>query len=161
MIETTDTRDVGATIALAEAQELMSRWWHLYDAGRMDELAELFTEDAVFHCRSDSGATPYEEFVTAHLSGRDEIMAWQRQHRDDSPHPLRHHGTNFVVTERSAGQVRFTSYLFVTQVENVLPVPVSSAVVNGTIRTDGGELRLSEMDLVLDMTDSVPFKDRR
>src|SRR5690606_791208 len=91
VIETTDTRDVGATIALAEAQELMSRWWHLYDAGRMDELAELFTEDAVFHCRSDSGATPYEEFVTAHLSGRDEIMAWQRQHRDDSPHPLRHH----------------------------------------------------------------------
>ncbi len=161
MTETIDSRDAGTTIELAEAQELLSRWWHLYDAGRMDELAELFTEDAVFHCRSDSGATPYEEFVTAHLSGRDEVMAWQRQHRADSPHPLRHHGTNFIVTERAAGQLTFSSYLFVTQVENVLPVAVSSAVVNGTIRRDGDQLRLSEMDLVLDMTDSVPFKDHR
>ena len=161
MTETIETRDAGTTIHVAEAQELLSRWWHLYDAGRMDELTELFTEDAVFHCRSDSGATPYEEFVTAHLSGRDEVMAWQRQHRADSPHPLRHHGTNFIVTERAAGQLTFSSYLFVTQVENVLPVAVSSAVVNGTIRLDDGELRLAEMDLVLDMTDSVPFKDHR
>ena len=127
---------------------------------RMDELAELFTADAEFHCRTDSGETPYEEFVTADLSGRDEVMAWQRQHRADSPYPLRHHGTNFIVTERSAGQLRFSSYLFVTQVESVLPVGVSSAVVNGTIRVEGDELRLSEMQLVLDMTESVPFKDR-
>jgi hypothetical protein len=154
----TDT--TGTTITVAEAQELLSRWWHLYDEGHMDELAELFTADAVFHCRTDSGATPYEEFVTAHLSGRDEVMAWQRQHRADSPYPLRHHGTNFFLTERSEGQVRFSSYLFVTQVESVLPVGVSSAVVNGAIRAEGGELRLSEMQLVLDMTDSVAYKDR-
>lgn len=156
MSDTTGT----TSITVADAQELLSRWWHLYDEGRMDELAELFTADAEFHCRSDSGATPYEEFVTAHLSGREEVMAWQRQHRADSPYPLRHHGTNFVVTERSEGRARFSSYLFVTQVENVVPVGVSSAVVSGTIRVEGGELRLSEMHLVLDMTDSVAFKDR-
>ena len=158
--ETTDTTRTTAAITVAEALELLSRWWHLYDEGKMDELAGLFTTDAVFHCRSDSGATPYEEFVTAHLSGRDEVMAWQRQHRADSPYPLRHHGTNFVITERAADRVRFSSYLFVTQVENVVPVGVSSAVVEGTIRAEGGELRLSEMELVLDMTDSVAFKDR-
>ena len=156
--EVTDTN--GTAITAADAQELMSRWWHLYDEGRMDELTELFTEDASFHCRSDSGATPYEEFVTAHLSGRDEVMAWQRQHRADSPYPLRHHGTNFIVTERAEGQISFSSYLYVTQVENVVPVGVSSAVVDGTIRSEGGTLRLSEMHLVLDMTDSVAFKDR-
>lgn len=160
MTDTTDTSHTSADITTTDAQELLSRWWHLYDEGRMDELAELFTADAAFHCRSDSGATPYEEFITAHLSGRDEVMAWQRQHRADSPYPLRHHGTNFVVTERSAGELRFSSYLFVTQVENVVPVAVSSAVVNGTIRADAGELRLAEMQLVLDMTDSVAFKDR-
>ena len=156
MGDTTGTND----ITVAEAQALMSRWWHLYDEGRMDELAELFTADAAFHCRSDSGATPYEEFVTAHLSGRDEVMAWQVQHRADSPYPLRHHGTNFFLTSTGPDRAEFTSYLFVTQVQSVLPVGVSSAVVSGTIRAEGGVLRLSEMQLVLDMTESVPFKER-
>jgi len=155
----TDTTE-GTTIAVADAQELLSRWWYLYDEGHMEELAALFTADAVFRCRSDSGESEYEEFVRAELSGRDEVMAWQVQHRADSPYPLRHHGSNFHVTARSGDSVDFRSYIFVTQVESVVPVGVSSAVVEGTIRREGGELRLSRMELVLDMTTSVAFKDR-
>ncbi len=149
-----------AAITVAEAQELLSRWWFLYDEGRFDELAALFTDDAVFRCRSDSGASEYEEFVRADLSGRDEVMAWQVQHRSESPYPLRHHGTNFHLTDRGTDEVGFRSYIFVTQVESVLPVGVSSAVVEGTVRREGGGLRLSRLELVLDMTTSAPFKDR-
>jgi len=155
-----DTGRPAAAIAVAEAQELLSRWWYLYDEGRFDELAELFTDDAVFRCRSDSGASEYEQFVRADLSGRDEVMEWQVQHRSESPYPLRHHGTNFHLTSGDAGSVEFRAYIFVTQVDSVLPVGVSSAVVEGAIRRDGDRLRLSRMELVLDMTTSVPFKNR-
>ncbi|CAN5500528.1 nuclear transport factor 2 family protein [soil metagenome] len=148
-------------IALSDAQEVLSKWWFHYDAGDMEVVAELFTDDAHFSCRSDSGESEWEEFVRADLTGRDNVMEWQAQHRADSPYPLRHHGTNFHVTGRNASELTFASYILVTHVEGVMPVGVSSAVVNGTIRVDGdGVLRLSTMELVLDMTTSVPFKDR-
>ena len=147
-------------IALSDAQEVLSKWWFHYDAGDMEVIAQLFTEDAHFSCRSDSGESEWEEFVRADLSGRESVMEWQTLHRADSPYPLRHHGSNFHVTGRTDGELTFASYILVTHVDGVLPVGVSSAVVNGTIRADGGVLRLSAMELVLDMTTSVPFKDR-
>src|SRR5829696_4728724 len=55
----------------AAIQDLVSRWWFNYDEGNFKVLGELLTEDAHFSCRTDTGATDYEEFVRADYKGRD------------------------------------------------------------------------------------------
>ena len=81
----------------AQMQDLVARWWWNYDEGNFDVLASLLTEDAHFSCRTDSGTTDYEEFVRADVTGRDAVMAWQTDHRLNSPYPLRHNGSNVHV----------------------------------------------------------------
>ena len=81
-------------------QDLVSRWWFNYDEGNFKVLGGLLTEDVHFSCRTDSGATDYEEFVRADYTGRDAVMAWQTDHREHSPYPLRHNGTNVHVVEQ-------------------------------------------------------------
>ena len=78
----------------AAVHELLGRWWFNYDEGNFDVLAQLLTDDAHFTCRTDTGTTDYEEFVRCDLRGRDEVMAWQTDHRSNSPYPLRHNCTN-------------------------------------------------------------------
>jgi len=148
-------------ITLVEVQELLARWWFNYDNGNFDALPALLTEDTRVRVRTDSGTTDYEEFVTASKDGRDEVMAWQIEHRLDSPYPLRHNGTNVHLTGVDGNDVTFASYLYVTHVEGVLPVGVSSAVVTGAVRRVDGALQLSLMEVVLDMTPSVTYRDLR
>ena len=88
------------------------------------------------------------------------VLAWHEQHRMDSPYPLRHNGTNFHITERSTDEVRFVSYIFVTQVEGLLPSSLSSGRCAGAVRQVGDSLLIAAMDLTLDMTPSVTFRDR-
>lgn len=148
-------------ITLADVQDLLARWWFNYDNGTFAELPELLTEDTQLKVRTDSGTTDYEEFVRADVSGRDDVMAWQRQHRLDSPYPLRHNATNVHLVGVDGQDVRFASYLFVTQVESVLPVGVSSAVVTGSVRRVDGKVRFASMDVTLDMTTSVTYREAR
>lgn len=153
--------DQDRTITAADVQELLARWWFNYDTGAMDALPELLTADTALRVRTDSGTTDYEEFVRADIDGRDAVMAWQTQHRMDSPYPLRHNGTNFHLTGRDGDDALFASYIYVTQVEGVLPVGVSSAVVTGAVRIEDETLRISRMEVVLDMTPSVTYRDVR
>lgn len=150
-----EARDIG----VADVQELLSRWWFNYDNGNLGALPALLTADTRLRVRTDSGTTDYEDFVRADVDGRDAVMAWQTQHRMDSPYPLRHNGTNFHLDGREGGDVRFASYIYVTQVESVLPVGVSSAVVTGSVRREDGSLRIASMEVVLDMTTSVTYRD--
>jgi hypothetical protein len=145
----------------AEITELLARWWLRYDAGDVDDLKPLLTEDATFRCRTDTGQTDYEEFVRADFRGRDEICFWQGKHRAASPHPLRHMTLNVAVDRAEGSATDFTSYLFVTQVLGGKPDVLPGGVVNGTAtRTDEG-LQLSAFELVLDTQDSIPLEERR
>lgn len=74
--------------------ELISRHGHLVDAGELRRVDELFDADAVFDL-ADFGAG------TVH--GLEALYELARQLGDD--HPVGHHVTNIVVTEREGGEV--------------------------------------------------------
>jgi hypothetical protein len=140
-------------------QDLVARWWWNYDEGNFNVLDSLLTDDAHFSCRTDSGTTDYEEFVRADCTGRDAVMAWQTDHRLDSPYPLRHNGTNVHITDRCGDEASFSSYIFVSQIVGGVS-PLSSAIVNGTVRREGDRLLLAALEVVLDTMESKPFNDR-
>jgi hypothetical protein len=143
----------------AAVQDLVGRWWWNYDEGNFDVLTSLLTADAHFTCRTDSGTTAYEDFVRADHSGRDAVMAWQTDHRRDSPYPLRHNGTNVHVVEHSDDEATFASYITVSQIAGGV-APLSTAIVTGRVRREGDAVRLAELHVVLDTTDSKPFHER-
>ena len=87
------------TIAISDVLELVGRWWWNYDEAHFDVLTDLLADDAHFTCRTDTGKTDYEEFVNADVRGHDDVMAWQREHRLDSPYPLRHNGTDVHIAD--------------------------------------------------------------
>lgn len=147
-------------IETAEVAELLGRWWYNYDEGHFDVLESLLTEDAHFTCRTDTGKTSYEDFVRADFRGRRAVMDWQTQHRLDSPYPLRHMGVNVHVTGRAADELRFSSYLFVTQIVAERVTNLSTAIVSGSARIEGGAPRLSSLHVVLDTRTSVVFRER-
>jgi hypothetical protein len=140
-------------------QDLVARWWWNYDEGNFNVLDSLLTDDAHFSCRTDSGTTDYEEFVRADCTGRDAVMAWQTDHRLNSPYPLRHNGTNVHITDRCGDEASFSSYIFVSQIVGGVS-PLSSAIVNGTVRREGDRLLLAALEVVLDTMESKPFNDR-
>ena len=142
----------------ASLQELISRWWFNYDQGNFDELKKLVTDDVHFACRTDTGTTDYEEFVRADVSGRDEMIAWQRQHRLDSPFPLRHNGTNVHLVDSNGTEARFASYIFVTQITEGVS-NLSTAIVQGAVREEDGVLLLADLDVTLDTMTSQPLRE--
>ena len=141
-------------ISIGEVQGLVSAWWFDYDQADFDAWPSYFTTDAHFSCRSDSRATPFEEFVTADVRGRDAVVAWNMQHRNESPYPLRHNGTNVHVVFSDQHQCTFRSYVLVTQIVGMGVSPLASGVVVGAARLEDGRLRFAEMEVVLDFTDS-------
>ena len=143
----------------AQVQDLVARWWWNYDEGDFDVLTGLLTDDVHFSCRTDTGTTDYEEFVRADYSGRDAVMAWQTDHRRNSPYPLRHNGTNVHITEQRGDEARFSSYIFVSQIVGGVS-PLSTAIVNGRVRRQGDALLLAELEVVLDTMDSKVFTGR-
>jgi hypothetical protein len=145
----------------ARLQDLLGRWWWNYDEGHFDMLTSLLTEDVHFLVRTDTGTTDFEEFVRADLRGRDEVMRWQTEHRLDSPYPLRHNGTNVHLVEQRGSEATFGSYIHVTQVTDLQPAGIPGGIVRGTVRDDEGVLRISELEVVLDTTTSVPFREVR
>jgi hypothetical protein len=145
-------------IDVAAVNELVGRWWFNYDQGNFDVLETLLTDDVHFSCRTDSGNTTYEEFVRSDNRGRDAVMAWQREHRRDSPYPLRHMGLNVHLTGQRDDETTFSSYIFVTQIVDGSVSNLSTAIVNGAARPDGDGFRLSEVEVVLDTTSSVPLR---
>ncbi len=143
----------------AALQDLIGRWWFNYDQANFDVLAVLLTDDMHFSCRTDTGATDYEEFVRVDMRGRDEVMAWQTDHRVNSPYPLRHNGTNVHLGEQRGDEAEFESYIFVTHMLGGV-APLSTAIVRGTVRVERDALRIAELEVILDTMDSVVFSQR-
>jgi SnoaL-like domain len=148
-------------IEVAAVQELLGRWWWNYDEGDFALLRSVLAADVHFTCRTDTGATDFEEFVRADVRGRDEVMAWQSAHRLDSPYPLRHHGTNIHLVERGEHEASFASYIHVTHHVDGQCTNLSSAIVNGRVTFEDGELRISALEVVLDTMSSGLFRDVR
>jgi hypothetical protein len=146
-------------IDIADVHEVVGKWWWNYDAGNFDLLAGMLTDDVHFACRTDTGTTPYEAFVRADIRGRDAVMAWQTEHRTNSPYPLRHNGTNVHVVERRDDEAHFSSYILVTQIVGGV-APLSTGIVNGAVRRVGDALLLAELEVVLDTRESVVFAQR-
>ena len=144
-------------IEAADVQNLLMSWWFDYDQGNFDAWPDYFTSDAHFSCRTDTGQTDYEEFVRADVKGRDEVLAWQIDHRKNSPYPLRHNGTNIHVTSSTTDSAEYRSYIWVTQIVGGSPSPLSTAIVLGSVRVEDGRLRLADLRVILDTADSDVF----
>jgi hypothetical protein len=142
-------------IALAELQEFIAGFWYHYDEAHYDELAASCAEDVHYTSRSDSGASPFEELMSPELRGRDTVIEWLTEHRKQSPYPLRHHATNVHRTGTDGDITRVRFYIFVNQIANFVPFAVSSGVANVALRRGANGLEFTEMDIVLDTTNSV------
>ena len=142
-------------ITLPELQELIAGFWYHYDEAHYDELAARFADAIQYVSRSDSGASPFEELMSPQLRGRDAVMAWLTDHRQQSPYPLRHHATNVhrIGTQGDVTRARF--YLLVNQVANFVPFAVSSGVAEVGVRRTADGLQFTDMDVVLDTTNSA------
>jgi hypothetical protein len=142
-------------ITLPELQEFIATFWYRYDEAHYDELTASYSEDVHYLTRSDSGSSPFEDLMSPELHGRDAVLEWLSEHREQSPYPLRHHASNVhrTGTDGEVTQARF--YIFVNQIANFVPFAVSSGVVNVGVRRGGNGLEFTEMDVVLDATNSV------
>ena len=147
-------------IGPAEVQNLIGCWWYNYDEVNFDELKQLLTDDAHFTCRTDSGTTEYEEFVRADIHGRDNVMAWQTDHRIHSGYPLRHNGTDIHIVG-GVDETEFASYIFVTNITDGRPFCISSGRVCGVVRREADRLRIAKLEVVLDTMSSIAFNEVR
>jgi hypothetical protein len=100
--------------------------------------------------------------MSPELQGRDAVMEWLSEHRKQSPYPLRHHATNVHRTgtdgsdgSDGGGVTRARFYIFVNQIANFVPFAVSSGVVNVGVKRGANGLEFTEMDVILDATNSV------
>lgn len=148
---------VSNDISLSELQEFVAEFWYHYDEGHYDELAARFADNIHYASHSDTGTSEFEEFVRADLHGRDETVAWLTEHRNGSPYPLRHNGTNIFRTGSDGAVTTFRSYIFVTQVTNGVPFAVSSGIVDGGVMRGPSGLLLTSMTVILDTRESAPF----
>ena len=142
-------------IGLPELQEFIAGFWYHYDEAHYDELAASYAEDVHYLTRSDSGASPFEDLMSPELHGHDAVMEWLSDHRKQSPYPLRHHATNVHRTGTEGDVTRARFYILVNQIANFVPFAVSSGVVNVGVRREATGLVFTEMDVVLDATNSV------
>ncbi|OBI40842.1 nuclear transport factor 2 family protein [Mycobacterium sp. E796] len=142
-------------ILLPELQEFIDSFWYHYDEARYDELAASYAADVHYVTRSDSGASPFEELMSPELQGREAVMEWMIEHRKQSPYPLRHHATNVHRTGTDGDVTRARFYILVNQITNFVPFVVSSGVVEVAVRRGAAGLEFTEMDVVLDATNSV------
>jgi hypothetical protein len=141
------------------AHELVHRWWFNYDEGNLDVLAGLVTDDCHLSSRTETGQHPHEEFIRSDSRGRETALAWTKEHRRHSPYPLRHNGLNVHVTAERGDEIDLESYLFVTQIVDRTPSPLSSGLVHWTlVRTPDG-YRVRRQDVVLDSIESAPFHE--
>ena len=142
-------------ITLSELQEFIAGFWYLYDEAHYDDLAATYAEDVHYVTRSDSGVSPFEELMSPDMRGRDAVMTWLIDHRNQSPYPLRHHATNVHRTGSDGTVTTARFYLLVNQIVNFVPFAVSSGVVDVVVRRDSTGLVFTEMEVVLDTQNSV------
>lgn len=146
-------------ITLSELQQFIAGFWYLYDEAHYDELGATYADDVHYVTRSDSGASPFEDLMSPELNGRDAVMAWLTEHRQQSPYPLRHHATNVHRTGGDGLITKARFYILVNQIADFVPFAVSSGVVDVGVRRHGSGLVFTDMEVVLDTQNSVPLAE--
>lgn len=68
---------------------------------------------------------------------------------------MRHHATNVHRTGTDGEVTRARFYIFVNQIANYVPFAVSSRVANVAVRRGANGLEFTEMEVILDTTNSV------
>lgn len=142
-------------VTLSELQEFIAGFWYHYDEAQYDKLAAGCADNVRYVTRSDSGTSPFEELMSPELHGRAAVMEWMSEHRKQSPYPLRHHATKVHRTGTDGDITHARFYILVNQTANFVPFAVSSGVANVGVRRGAGGLEFTEMDIVLDTTNSV------
>ncbi|OBH58207.1 nuclear transport factor 2 family protein [Mycobacterium sp. E2479] len=146
-------------VTLSELHDFIAGFWYHYDEAHYDDLARRCAQDVHYVTRSDSGASPFEELMSPDLNGRDEVVKWLADHRDQSPYPLRHHATNLHRTSTN-GEITYARfYIFVNQIANFVPFAVSTGIATVGVRRGAKGLEFTEMDIVLDTTNSVQLSE--
>ncbi len=148
-------------ITLSDVQGVLGHWWYAYDQGDFETLNRLLTDDVAFRCESDTGETAFEEFIRCDAHGRESVMAWQRDHRLNSPYPLRHNGTNIHLTRVDGDEADFASYIFVSQIVDGAVSPLSTGLVRGTVRREGIDPLIAAMRVTLDTRSSITLAEYR
>ena len=69
-------------------------------------------------------------------------------------------GVNVHVTGSEGDATTFSSYLFVTHIVQGAVANLSTAIVTGAAREEGGRARLCAMSVLLDTQTSVPMNQR-
>jgi hypothetical protein len=141
------------------AHETVHRYWFNYDEGHLDVCESLLTEDCHLTSRTELGNHPFEEFIRSDSRGRGDAIAWTREHRRNSPYPLRHHAANLHVVAERGDEIDLESYLFVTQIVDRTPSTLSSGIVHLTLVLGADGYRIRRKDVVLDSIESVPFHE--
>ncbi|BDB41830.1 MULTISPECIES: nuclear transport factor 2 family protein [Mycobacterium] len=147
-------------ISLPELQEFIGEFWYHYDEAHYDELAARYAQDVRYISRSDSGASPFEELMSPELHGRAAVLEWLAEHREQSPYPLRHHATNLHRISSDGVVTRARFYILVNQIADFVPFAVSSGISEVGVRRDGDGLQITDMEVVLDTTNSVLLAER-
>ena len=141
----------------AAITEFIGRYWFHYDEGHLDVVRTYLADDCHLVSRTELGTHPYEEFIASDNVGVAAAMAWMQDHRAHSPYPLRHMALNVWVREERGEEIDVESYLFVTQVIDMKPSPLSSGLVHWTLRRAGGDYLVVRKDVVLDSIPSAEF----
>jgi len=72
---------------------------------------------------------------------------------------LRHHAANVHRTGTDGDVTRARFYILVNQIANFVPFAVSSGIANVAVRRGGNGLEFTEMEVILDTTNSVPLAE--
>jgi 3-phenylpropionate/cinnamic acid dioxygenase small subunit len=126
--------------------DLLSRYGHTYDEGRVEALGELFTEDGEFEIRGRIGGMP------SVLRGRAEIVRHMTARRQATlPAQRRHVTTNLVVDDAGSGRASAACYLLLgSTADGTLQLPVSGRYVDDLEKGEDGRWRFRRRVLTLD-----------
>lgn len=126
--------------------DLLGRYGHTYDEGRVDALGDLFTEDGELEIRGRIGGMP------AVMRGREEIVGHMRARWEATqPAQRRHVTTNLVIDETGAGRATAASYLLLgSTTDGALRLPVTGRYVDELEKGGDGRWRFRRRVLTLD-----------
>ncbi len=144
-----------------KAIDALARWYVNYDEARFEVLEKLVTDDIVSRSRSDAGTEPSMDPIRSEAIGREAVLRWTREHRLESPYPMRHYITNAYVAAIRDDEIDIEAYLLVTLVQGRTPAPVSSGLLLATVRRVGEEYLLCRKEVVIDSIESTPLHEQR
>lgn len=147
-----------ASISLSDVQDLLASWWYDYDEANIEHWPNYFTAGIRYRSGSDTGESSYEDVVRADHHGRESLIEGFGSSRRKGIYPIRHICSNLHLRAERASEADFRGYMLVTRVAGEQAVPIATGRCTGTVSNAEGRLKISEMKLVFDLSDSKPIE---